>query len=263
MPALDQRLTALVDWLDTALPQPQAVPEVLQRDAALTAAEAYRIQQALAERQVARGDRIVGYKAALTSKAMQQMAGVDEPLLGTLLASRVRMDGDPISLAGYLKASLEPEVAVLLGRDLPGPGVTEVEALGAIAGYLPAVELGDYRTGDNPRSLQMTLVCNTFNGGIVLGGPLSAPQGLDLRTEGMVMSQNGVVKNSATAVEVLGDPLRSVAFMANKVAEQGGLLRAGMVLMTGSIVKSIFIAPGDEVGVRFTRLGELHMRFTA
>jgi 2-keto-4-pentenoate hydratase len=261
MDARPTELTELTDWLDAALPRPEAVPDVLGRAPQLTAPEAYRIQQALMERRVARGDRIVGYKAALTSKAMQAQVGVSEPLLGTLLASRVFPEDEPLSLRGFLKATLEPEVAVLLKADLRGPGVTPLDALAAVAGYLPAVELGDYRTGDGPRSLQMSLACNTFNGGIVLGGPLSAPAGLDLRTEGMVLSRNGEVRGTATAAAVLGDPLRAVAFMANKLAELGGCLRAGMVLMTGSIVASIPIAPGDEVRVAFTRIGALHLRF--
>ena len=256
-------LAPLIDWLDAALPRPEPVPEILARAPALTPAEAYRIQTALMERQVARGDRIVGYKAALTSRAMQELAGVNEPLLGTLLASRVFPADAPIALGPFLRPTLEPEVAVLLGAELRGPGVTPLDALAAVAGYLPAVELGDYRTGDAPRSLQMTLVCNTFNGGIVLGAPLSGPGGIDLRTEGMVLSANGAVRGSATAVEVLGDPLRSVAFMANKLAEWGQGLRAGMVLLTGSIVRSIPLAPGDDVSVEFTRLGSLHLRFRA
>jgi 2-keto-4-pentenoate hydratase len=252
----------LTEWLDAALPLHEPVGEILERAPDLAALDAYRIQQALMDRHVARGDRIVGYKAALTSKAMQEQSGVGEPLLGTLLASRVFAEDEPVSLSRFLKASLEPEVAVLLKADLRGPGVTPLDALAAVAGYLPALELGDYRTGDNPRSLQQTLVCNTFNGGIVLGGPLSAPAGLDLRTEGMVMTCNGVLRGSATAVEVLGDPLRSVAFMANKLAELGGGLRAGMVLMTGSIVRSIPLAPGDSVCVEFTRLGTVRVRTT-
>lgn len=260
---MDARLTELVDWLDAALPRPEPVGEVLERTPELTPAEAYRIQAALADRAVARGDRIVGYKAALTSQAMQAQAGVGEPLLGTLLGSRVFAEDAAVSLATFLRPTLEPEVAVLLGADLRGPGVTPLDVLGAVSGYLPAVELGDYRTGDNARSLQQTLVCNTFNGGIVLGGPLTAPHGLDLRTEGMVLHRNGAVQGSATAVEVLGDPLRSVAFMADKLAEQGKALRAGMVLMTGSIVKSIALVPGDTVRVDFTRLGSITVRLTA
>ena len=260
---MDDRLSELADWLEERLPRREAVPEILQQAPELTAPQAYRIQRALMERCVARGDRIVGYKAALTSKAMQAYSGVDEPLLGTLLGSRVLAEDAPIPLAPYLRPTLEPEIAVLLRADLRGPGVTPLDALAAVAGYLPAVELGDYRTGDNPRSLAMTLCCNTFNGGIVLGAPLAGPAGLDLRTEGMVLTHNGAVCASATAVEVLGDPLRSVAFMANKLAELGGGLRAGMVLMTGSIVRSIPLAPGDAVRVDFTRLGALRLRFTA
>jgi len=260
---MDETLRTLVDWLDERLPIREPVPDILQRAPELTPAQAYRIQRELAQRQVARGDRIVGYKAALTSKAMQAYSKVDEPLLGTLLGSRVLAEDAQLSLGAFLRPTLEPEVAMLLRSDLQGPGVTPLDALAAVAGYLPAVELGDYRTGDNPRSLPMTLCCNTFNGGIVLGAPLMAPAGIDLRSEGMVLTRNGEVCASATAVEVLGDPLRSVAFMANKLAELGGTLRAGMVLMTGSIVRSIPLAPGDEVRVDFTRLGSLRLRFTA
>lgn len=260
--ALDARLTRLVDWLDEALPRHAPVPEVLEREPALSLEDAYRIQFALAERAVQRGDRRAGYKAALTSKAMQAHVGVNEPFLGTLLHSRFFAADAPIALGRFLQPTLEPEIAVLLARDLAGPGVTEVDALAALAGYFPAVELGDYRTDPSARSRQMTLACNTFNGGTVLGAPLTAPAGLELRLEGMVLTHNARVVASAAAVEVLGDPLRSVAFMANKLAEFGGSLRAGMVLLTGSIVKSIPIAPGDDVRVEFTRLGALHLRFT-
>jgi len=165
-------------------------------------------------------------------------------------------------LKGFIQATLEPEVAVLLKGQLEGPGVTELDALHAVEGYMPCVEIGDIRTGDNPRSLQQTIACNTFNGGHVFGWPLVSPAGLDLRTEGMVLTVNGEVCESATAVTVLGNPLRSVAFMANKLAEMGASLKPGMVLMTGSIVKSVKVKPGDDVKVDFTRLGSLHVRFS-
>jgi 2-keto-4-pentenoate hydratase len=258
---MDPSESALADWLEARLAEPSPVPEILTRAPELTPAGAYRLQQAVIERRVARGDRLIGYKAALTSKAMQQYAGVNEPVLGTLLGSRLFGEEAPVSLGGFFKAALEPEVGVLLKGDLAGPGVTPLDALGAIAGYLPAVEIGDIRTGDNPRSIQQTIACNTFNGGHVFGAPLTAPHGIDLRVEGMVLSLNGELRGSATAVEVLGDPLNSVVFMANRLAERGLVLKAGMVLLTGSIVKSIPVRPGDEARVRFTRLGEVRVRF--
>jgi 2-oxopent-4-enoate/cis-2-oxohex-4-enoate hydratase len=106
-------------------------------------------------------------------------------------------------------------------------------------------------------------VCNTFNGGHVFGQPLTSPPGIDLRLEGVVLRVNGEVRASATAVEVLGDPLNAVVFIANKLAELGLSLKAGMVLMTGSIVPSVVVSPGDEVQVDFTRLGQVRVRFVA
>lgn len=256
-------LESLIDTLDDELSRPVQVQEVLERDPGLSPADAYAVQYELMARRVARGDRIVGYKAALTSVAMQEEVGIGEPLLGTLLASRLFPDGESLSLAPFLKATLEPEIAVLLKADLQGPGLTLPEVQAAVEGYLPAVEIGDYRTDPKARSLQQSVVCNTFNGGIVLGGPLTAPGGIDLRYEGMTLTHNEAPAGSATGVEVLGDPLRSVAFMADKLAEHGLGLKAGMILMTGSIVRSIPLAAGDHVHVAFTRLGSLHLHIAA
>ena len=258
---MEQKLEELADWVEAAWKRPAAIPEILELAPDLSVLDAYRVQQVRMEKLVAAGDRLIGYKAALTSKSMQAQTGIGEPLLGTLLASRILAEGEPVPLGGFFHATVEPEVAVLLKSDLSGPGLTPLDVLPAVAGYLPSVELGDIRTGDNPRSLQQTIVCNTFNGGHVFGGPLHAPEGIDLRLEGMVMSVNGAVLGSATAVEVLGDPLLSVCFMGNKLAEMGRSLKAGMVLMTGSIVASVPVQPADELHVGFTRLGALRIRF--
>lgn len=253
----------LAEWVEARWTAPEVLPEVLEHAPDLTPEAAYRVQRARMEARAERGDRIIGYKAALTSKPMQERAGIDEPVLGTLLQSGLHDDGVPVSLRGFIRATVEPEVTVLLGRDLMGPGVTRVEALAAVAGYLPSLEIGDMRNDDHrPRSLQQTIVCNTFNGGHVIGAPLGAPD-LDLRTEGMVIHHNGEVHGSATAVEVLGDPLNSVAFMANKLGELGYGMQAGQILMTGSIIRSFEVQAGDTIEVDFTRLGRLRVRFTA
>lgn len=89
-----------------------------------------------------------------------------------------------------------------------------------------------------------------------------APEGIDLRVEGAILRVNGEVRGSATAVEVLGDPINAVVFIANKVWELGWALKAGMVLMTGAIVPSLAVEPGDEIQVDFTRLGQVRVRLT-
>jgi 2-keto-4-pentenoate hydratase len=253
------RPAALTKWIEQRLASAQPITEITARDPKLTVEAAYRMQAELMRRKVARGDRLIGYKAALTSKAMQQREGIASPVLGTLLAARLRPEAEPISLAGFLKATVEPEVGVIMARDLAGPGVTPAAALAAIAGYVPAIEVGDIRT-EGRRTLQHTICCNTFNGAHLFGTTLTPP-GIDLRREGMVLSLNGSPVASATAVEVLGDPLLSVVFMANQLATLGLSLKAGMALLTGSIVPSIPVRPGDSIRVEFTRLGEIGARF--
>lgn len=259
-------LTELTTWLDDALKAPEHVPDIRDKWPDISPLDAYQLQASVMAARANQGDRIIGYKAALTSAAMQAQIGIPEPMLGTLMASKLFDEDVPVSLRaqGFMRATLEPEIAVLLSDDLAGPNVTRNDVLGAIAGYLPAIELGDYRTDESiGRTLVGSVVCNTFNGGTVLGQPLTAPNGIDLRVEGMSMYVNGAPSGSGTGVEVLGDPLNSVAFMANKLAEIGQSLKAGMVLMTGSIVASVALNPGDLVEVKFTRLGRVQVRIEA
>lgn len=251
----------LLKWIETRLASSQPITEITKQDPKLTVEAAYRIQAELMARRVKAGDRLIGYKAALTSKAMQRQEGIDTPVLGTLLASRLRSEAEPVSLKGFLKGTVEPEVGVVMGGDLSGPGVTPQAAVAAIAGYVPAIEVGDIRT-EGRRTLQHSICCNTFNGAHLFGTALTPP-GIDLRREGMTMAVNGRHHASATAIEVLGDPVLSVVFIANRLAELGLSLRAGMVLLTGSIVSSIPVQPGDAVRIQFTRLGDIEARFAA
>jgi len=256
---MDARLTELADWVEQELASLHTGSDILEHAPKLTVVEAYGVQQALMERCVAAGEHVLGYKAAFTSKGMQAAFGLVEPLIGTLLASRLFGDFTPVPVRGFLKAILEPEVGVLLRTDLSGP-VTRLDVLAAIAGYLPCVEVADLRSGDKRFSPQHAAAFNTFNAGNVFGEPLTSSAGIDLRTEGVVLRVNSEVRNSATAVEVLGDPINAVVFLANKAAELGWPLKAGMVLMTGGIVPSVGVGPGDEIQIDFTRLGQVRLR---
>lgn len=165
-------------------------------------------------------------------------------------------------LTAGIVTMVEPEIAVLLNRDLKGPGVTHEEALLAVEGVFPAIEIAEQTHGGRKRSRQMGIAIHKSNGGIMLGSPMSSPHGIDLRLEGMVISINGEVRGSATGVEVMGNPLSLVAIIANKIGAYGEMLKAGMVLMTGSIVTAMPVVPGDDLTVEFTRIGNLNTRFT-
>src|SRR5690606_30538923 len=131
--------------------------------------------------------------------------------------------------------------------DLVGPGVNLQDVMLAVDYFVPLIEIADQRAASFSRSEQMVQVCNAFNWGQVIGTKLTRPAGVDLRYEGMVISHNGRVFGSAAAVEVLGNPLNAVVFLANKLAEIDQSLKAGMMVQTGSIIPNFVAKPGDHV----------------
>ena len=253
----------LLDWIEEQIAGPRPTGDLLDKAPNLTDADAYRLQFALMKRLAARGDRLIGYKAAYTSQAMQKERGMPGPIIGSLLQSGLFDESKPIPLLPDFKTMVEPEVAVLLKHDLAGPGITASAALRAVEGIFPAMEIAGQSVNAPKRSRQMGIAIHKTSGGIVVGGPMCSAHGIDLRLEGMVISINGVVRGSATGVEVMGNPLNLVATIANTLGEYGETLKAGMVLMTGSIVSALPVAPGDDVNIEFTRLGRVTARFVA
>lgn len=253
----------VLDWLEGQLFGNDPRGDVLDQVPNLSDIDAYRLRDALMKRRVAAGDMHIGYKAAGASRAVQIEEHADGPTVGCLMKSALCAESVPISIGAYKRVIVESEAAVLLKHDLSGPQTTTIDALRAIEGIFPAIEVIASREAARKHlSRQMRIIGAKFTGGgIVVGGPMSAPHGIDLRLEGMVISINGVVRGSATGVEVMGDPLRAVAMMANTLAAFGESLKAGMLLMAGSFIGNIPVSPGDDVRVDFTRLGSVGARF--
>lgn len=251
----------LLDWLEAQIAGTIPAQDLQQKAPELTVDDAYQIQFALMRRKVHRGDRLIGYKAAYTTVAMQKAYGISGPAIGSLLGSMVLSESVPIALSRAGRTTLEAEVAVLLGADLAGPGVTADDVLNAIEGFLPAVEIAAPPIGGPKRSRQMGTAVHKLTGGIVIGGPVTAPDGVDLRVEGSVVYINGQPRGSGTAVEALGSPLHVVAHVANVLGGYGQRLHAGMLVMTGSVVPAMPVEPGDQTTVEFSRLGRVRARF--
>jgi 2-keto-4-pentenoate hydratase len=226
----------------------------------LSLAEAYDIQDELRDTLVKKGETILGWKAGFTGKASQQAFGVDHPVCGFLLASGVFATGDAVPIARFAQLAVEVEVAFVLKRDLAGPGVSPATALLAVEGALPALELVDVRFGGKPTAAD-AVADGVFASAIVLGQPLTPLAGLDLALEGVVYELNGQVMATNTAAEVLGNPLNSLAWIANHLGNRGLGLKAGDVVMSGSVSSLLKPKAGDVVSARFTRLGAVSARF--
>lgn len=226
----------------------------------LSLTEAYAVQDRLRETLIGRGEQIAGWKAGFTTRALQETFEVSEPVCAFLLASGVLTSGAAIPAGRFVKPAVEAEVAFVMKRDLAGPGVTAPRALLAVEGALPALELIDFRHSGKAVGTDV-IADGVYAKAIVLGGALTPMTGIDLALEGLVYEQSGTVVGTATAAEVLGTPLNSLAWIANHLGARGLGLRAGDVVMTGSVSKVLQPRAGDIVRATYTRLGSVSVRF--
>jgi len=226
----------------------------------LSVAEAYAVQDRLRETLIGRGEQVAGWKAGFTTRALQETYEVSEPVCAFLLATGVLTSGAAIPAGRFVKPAVEAEIAFVMKRDLAGPGVTAPRALLAIEGALPALELIDFRHSGKAVGTDV-IADGVYAKAIVLGGALTPVNGIDLALEGLVYEQSGTVVGTATAAEVLGTPLNSLVWIANHLGARGLGLRAGDVVMTGSVSKVLQPRAGDIVRATYTRLGAVSVRF--
>ena len=226
----------------------------------LAPAEAYDVQDRVRQALVARGERVIGWKAGFTNRATQEMFGTDRPVCGFLLGSGVYATGAEVPASTFVGLGVEAEIALVMGRALAGPGVTPPQALLAVEGAVPALELVDFRYAGKLTATD-AVADGVLAKAVVLGAPLTDVTHLDLALEGLVYEVNGKIVATNTAAEVLGSPINSLAWIANHLGARGLGLRVGDVIMTGSVSMVLRPKAGDTVRARFTRLGMVSARF--
>ena len=225
--------------------------------------DAYRIQDALHQllAKAGRGD-IAGYKIALTSKAMQQMTGVDQPAAGAIFSGVVHASPARVDVKAYHHLGVEFEVAVRVGESLPatdGPW-TRASVAARVAACMPAFELVEDGDADYKALDAFTLVAqNTWNAGVVLGAPVTSWRDVDLEravTRCWINDQPG---GEGKTGDALGHPLEAVAWLANLLNRRGRALERGMIVMTGSSITTKFPVPGDRIRFAIDGLGEISL----
>lgn len=226
----------------------------------LSTPEAYRVQFGLLARHLVRGEVQAGWKVGLTAKAIQAQVGVHEPVLGFLLASGARASGVVFRFADLIEPGIENELCLTVGTPLQGPGVTTARARAAIVAAAPALEIIE-RRGDFAADFNLSLVDNCQQKAFVTGE--ARPLGHDVRLPEATVEVvvNGVSMERAGGAEVMGDPAASVAWLANKLAEFGLRIEAGMRIMSGSFTRQYHPARGDRVESRFTPFGAMRADF--
>ncbi len=230
--------------------------------------DAYRVQAAWRQIKLDRGERIVGHKIGLTSRAMQSAMNITTPDSGFLTDKMVYEPGEPIEANTFCDPKIEVELAFVLGADLAGTQVTVDDVLNATEYVTPAVELiaaRSYRVDPDTgrtRTVVDTIADNAADAGIVMGGRQVGPRDVDLRWVSALAYRNGVIEETGVAAGVLDHPARGVAWLAERYAEQGLSLLAGQIVLAGSFTRPISVAAGDSFTFDYGELGSFEVPFS-
>jgi 2-keto-4-pentenoate hydratase len=223
--------------------------------------DAYEIQLINIRQRVAEGARVLGHKVGLSSLAIQQMMGVDEPDYGHLLDEMQLFEDTPVKTNRFLYPRVEVEVGFVLNADLPGSDCTEADVLAATEALVPSIELIDTRITDWKIALCDTIADNASSAGFVLGEARVAPRDIDIKGIDAVLRRNGEVVAEGRTDAVLGNPVTAVAWLARKVDGFGVRLRKGDVVLPGSCTRAIDARPGDDFVADFAGLGSVRLSF--
>ncbi|MDD2179291.1 2-oxopent-4-enoate hydratase [Acidovorax sp. D2M1] len=256
-----QQIEQLGDELYQALAGCQVVEPLTSRHSDITIDDAYAIQQRMMARRLAAGEKVVGKKIGVTSKAVMEMLGVFQPDFGWLTDAMVYNEGQAIPANTLIQPKAEGEIAFVLKKTLKGPGVTAADVLAATDGVMACFEIVDSRIRDWKIKIQDTVADNASCGVFVLGDRLVDVRDVDLGTCGMVLEKNGDIVATGVGAAALGHPANAVAWLANTLGTHGIALEAGEVILSGSLGIMVPVVAGDNLRVTIGGIGGCSVRF--
>jgi len=244
-------ISAIAEIVDRAAMTATEIPQFSDK-AALSMDEAYAAQALSLQRRYARGEKRVGIKMGLTSRAKMVQVGVSDVIWGRLTDAMREEEGGTVSLSKYVHPRVEPEIAFLMKKPLSGK-VSALEAMEAVAAVAPALEIIDSRYKAFKFDIGDVIADNSSSSGFVIGQWSDAST--DIANLGMVLSINGEPREIGSSAAILGHPVRSLVAAARMVAAAGEELKAGDIVLAGGATAAIPMAAGQAVTLEVERLG--------
>ncbi len=261
----DNIIQAMAADLYTALRNQQMIDPLSTREPNMTIEDAYAVSSGLLQKRIELdGEKVIGKKIGVTSKAVQNMLGVHQPDFGYLTDAMVVDESESLSLTTkMIQPRAEGEIAFVLKHDLIGPGITASDVLRATDFVVPCFEIVDSRIKDWKIKIQDTVADNASCGYFLLGSQAADPRKLDLSTVGMVVELNGQVVSTGAGAAALGaSPISCVVWLANTLGRFGVPLKAGEVILSGSLVPLQPVKAGDYMSVSIGGIGRTAVRFS-
>lgn len=229
--------------------------------------DAYAIQAAIAAAKAAKGQSIIGWKIGLTSKAMQYALNIDIPDSGILFDDMVFAHGAMVPKGRFIQPRIEAEIAFVMKSAIGGADVTRDDVLAAVDYVAPSIEILDTRivradseTGQT-RNVFDTISDNAANAGVVLGPQRHAVNDHDLRWVGAITLRNGEVEETGLGAGVLNDPVESVVWLAQRMAQYGQAIEPGQIILSGSFIRPVECPSGTKIQADFGAFGHVDIAF--
>ena len=246
-----------------AMRERQVVDPLTTRYAGMTIEDAYRVAMEFLNARLKGGERVIGKKIGVTSKPVQRMLDVYRPDFGYITDAMIVPAGEAVAISRLLiQPRAEAEIAFVMRSDLMGPGITTAQVLTAVDFALPCFEIVDSRIRDWKIRIEDTVADNASCGLVVLGTQAVDPRSIDLAAVGCVVEKNGEVISTGAGAAALGSPINALAWLANTLGAFGTPLRAGEIVLSGSLVPLEPVKPGDVMHTGIDRIGTLSARFT-
>ena len=244
-----EELAVIVDEAQRAA---RAIPQLTKDHPDLSVLDAYAIQALSVARRIARGEKRIGVKMGLTSRAKMIQVGVEEAAWGRLTDAMLLEEGGVLKKSAFVHPRLEPEIVFLLKKRLSGK-VSALEAMAAVEAVAPAMEVIDSRYENFKFALPDVIADNTSSSGLVIGA--WRPPEIDVSNLGMVLSVNGRPKEIGSSAAILGHPLRSLVAAARMSAEWGEALEPGHIVMAGGATAAHPASIGETISLEVQNLG--------
>jgi 2-oxopent-4-enoate/cis-2-oxohex-4-enoate hydratase len=256
------KITAYGDALFEAMRNRTTIAPLSEQSPEITIEDAYAVSRRMLERRLADGEVMIGKKIGVTSKVVMDMLNVRQPDFGFLTDKMVYGNCAEVPASKTLiQPKAEGEIAFVLKRDLQGPGITNADVIAATDFVMPCFEIVDSRIRDWQIKIEDTVADNASCGAIVLGDKTVSPLDVDLSTCGIVVTLNGEIISTGAGAAAMGSPVNAVTWLANTLGAFGIELKAGELILSGSLVPLQAVSPGDAMQMEIGGIGQASVRF--
>ncbi len=227
----------------------------------LSLAEAYRVQDLVAGRRIARGESIAGYKVGCTSAAIRDQFGLEEPIHGRLFFPHTTTSNQPVDWTDFANCAIEPEMVFCIGKDLRGIDQSDADLIHGIEYVSPGIELHHFTFWRKPPTTQELICSGGIHAGVIIGDTKVSASRLNFESEVFSVFKDGTQVTAAPATEIMGGPLHSLRWLVSRLTKDGSSLKAGSFVIPGSPVELVVIDADTSIKVTIDGVGELEVPF--